>query len=38
MTAFDSLKKYVCGKNITVVGIGISNMPLIRFLVKTAQM
>ena len=34
MTAFDSLKKYVCGKNITVVGIGISNMPLIRFLVK----
>lgn len=34
MTAFDSLKKYVCGKNITVVGIGISNMPLIRFLAE----
>lgn len=34
MTAFDSLKKYVNGKNISVVGIGISNMPLIRFLAE----
>ncbi len=29
---FESFKKYVNGKNITVVGIGISNIPLIKFL------
>ncbi len=29
---FESFKRYVNGKNITVVGIGISNLPLIRFL------
>ena len=32
MTKFDSFKKYVTGKNISVVGIGISNLPLIKFL------
>ncbi len=31
-TKFDSFKKYVNGKNITVVGIGISNLPLIKLL------
>ena len=29
---FDAFKEYVNGKNITVVGIGISNLPLIKFL------
>lgn len=29
---FDAFKKYVNGKNISVVGIGISNLPLIKFL------
>ena len=29
---FDAFKKYVKDKKITVVGIGISNMPLIRLL------
>ena len=32
MTKFDSFKKYVNGKNISVLGIGISNLPLIKFL------
>ena len=32
MTKFDSFKKYVTGKNISVLGIGISNLPLIKFL------
>ena len=32
MTKFDSFKKYVSGKNISVLGIGISNLPLIKFL------
>ena len=31
---FDAFKEYVSGKNITVVGIGISNLPLIEFLCK----
>jgi len=31
---FDSFKKYVNGKNITIVGIGISNLPLIKFLAE----
>ncbi len=31
---FDAFKEYVNGKNITVVGIGISNLPLIEFLCK----
>jgi len=29
---FDAFKKFVNGKNISVVGIGISNLPLIKFL------
>ena len=29
---FDAFKNYVKGKNISVVGIGISNLPLIKFL------
>lgn len=32
MSKFESFKKYVSGKDITVVGIGISNMPLIELL------
>ncbi len=32
MTKFDEFKEGVKGKNITVIGIGISNLPLIRFL------
>ncbi len=31
---FEGFKKYVSGKNITVVGIGISNLPLIKFLAE----
>ena len=31
---FEAFKKYVNGKNITVVGIGISNLPLIKFLAE----
>ncbi len=31
---FDAFKEYVKYKNITVVGIGISNLPLIKFLVE----
>ncbi len=32
MTKIDIFKKSIEGKNITVIGIGISNLPLIRFL------
>ena len=32
MTKFDEFKASVKGKNITVIGIGISNLPLIKFL------
>ena len=32
MSKFESFKKYVNGKEITVVGIGISNLPLIKLL------
>lgn len=31
-TKFEAFKKYVCGKHISVVGIGISNLPLIKML------
>lgn len=31
-TKFEAFKKYVNGKSISVVGIGISNLPLIKFL------
>ena len=34
MTKFDEFKASVKGKNITVIGIGISNLPLIKFLVE----
>ncbi len=34
MTRFDEFKTSVKGKNITVIGIGISNLPLIRFLAE----
>ena len=33
MTKVDKFKNNIKGKNITVIGIGISNMPLIRYLV-----
>lgn len=33
-TKFDAFKQYVNGKEICVVGIGISNLPLIKFLCK----
>ena len=32
MTKFEAFKKYVNGKSVSVVGIGISNLPLIKFL------
>ena len=31
---FSEFKEYIKGKNVAVVGIGVSNIPLIRFLVK----
>ena len=34
MTKSDEFKRYIKGKNVNVIGIGISNMPLIRLLVK----
>lgn len=34
MTKADKFKEYINGRNITVIGIGISNMPLIKYLVK----
>ena len=34
MTKADLFKERINGKNITVIGIGISNLPLIRFLVE----
>lgn len=34
MSGFDDFKRYIKGKKIAVVGIGVSNIPLIRFLVK----
>ncbi len=33
MTKADKFKEYVNGRNITVIGIGISNLPLIKYLV-----
>ena len=35
MTKADVFKKSINGKNVTVIGIGISNMPLIRFLTQS---
>lgn len=34
MTKADKFKEYINGKNVTVIGIGISNLPLIKYLVK----
>lgn len=34
MTKLDEFKNEVRGKNITVIGIGISNLPLIKYLVN----
>ena len=31
---FKEFKEYIKGKKVAVVGIGVSNIPLIRFLVK----
>ena len=31
---FEEFKKYIKGKKVAVVGIGVSNIPLIRFLVN----
>ena len=31
---FSEFKEFIKGKNVAVVGIGVSNIPLIRFLVK----
>ena len=32
--SFEEFKEFIKGKNVAVVGIGVSNIPLIRFLVK----
>lgn len=34
MTKADKFKEYINGRNVTVIGIGISNLPLIKYLVK----
>lgn len=34
MTKLDEFKDSVCGRDITVIGIGISNLPLIKYLVS----
>lgn len=34
MSKLEAFKKYIKNKNVTVVGVGISNLPLIRFLVQ----
>ena len=34
MNKLDEFKYNVAGKNITVIGIGISNLPLIKYLVS----
>ncbi len=34
MNKLDEFKHNVAGKNITVIGIGISNLPLIKYLVS----
>ena len=34
MKNFCEFKKFISGKNVAVVGIGVSNIPLINFLVK----
>ena len=31
---FSEFKQYINGKNVAVVGIGVSNIPLINFLIK----
>lgn len=35
MTKAEKFREYINGKNVTVIGIGISNMPLIEYLVKS---
>ena len=34
MREFKEFKSFINGKNVAVVGIGVSNIPLINFLVK----
>ncbi len=34
MTRTEEFKKNICGKKVTVIGIGISNLPLIKYLVS----
>lgn len=34
MTKADKFKEYINGRSVTVIGIGISNLPLIKYLVK----
>ena len=34
MTKADKFKEYIKGRNVTVIGIGISNFPLIKYLVN----
>ncbi len=34
MTKADKFKEYINGRNVTVIGIGISNLPLIKYLTK----
>lgn len=34
MTKADKFKEYINGRNVTVIGIGISNLPLIEYLVR----
>lgn len=34
MTKADRFKEYINGRNVTVIGIGVSNLPLIKYLVK----
>ena len=34
MSKAQKFKEYINGKNVTVIGIGISNLPLIKYLVN----
>lgn len=38
MTKADKFKEYIKGRNVTVIGIGISNMPLIKYLTSAGAL
>ena len=38
MTKAEKFKEYIKGRNVTVIGIGISNMPLIKYLTSAGAL